>query len=154
MTILIRPIQDSRSVFDLNSRSDCFFYPEAGGWRKMTEIEQKEFSASNFAIGYCGNDIRLSTWSRKESRQLHNLNFMQDAGIPEKRAYLWQLLQTDFEVLSREERRTAGYYALQQYRKIADVLRSGKTVTLWYLSGYDIDTAELFKRFFDYLTRI
>mgnify|MGYP000052300764 FL=1 len=120
----------------------------------MSEEEQKEFSTSNFAIGYCGNDIRLSTWSRKESRELHNLNFMQDAGIQEKRAYLWQLLQTDFQSLSREKRRESGYYSLRQYQQIADNLRSGKTVTLWYLSGYDIDTAELFKRFFEYLTRI
>lgn len=154
MTILIRPIQDSRSVFDINSRSGNLFYPEAGGWRKMTQEEEKEFSASNFAIGYCGTDIRLSTWSRKESRLLHNLNFMQEARIAEKRAYLWQLLQTDFEALSREERRAAGYYALQQYREIADILRSGKPVTMWYLSGYDIETAELLKRFFEYLSRI
>lgn len=154
MTILIRPIRDSRSIFDLNSRTGIFFYPEGSGWRKMSEEEQKEFSTSNFAIGYCGNDIRLSTWSRKESRELHNLNFMQDAGIQEKRAYLWQLLQTDFQSLSREKRRESGYYSLRQYQQIADNLRSGKTVTLWYLSGYDIDTAELFKRFFEYLTRI
>lgn len=154
MTILIRPIQDSHSVFDINSRTGTFFKPATKGISKMTEEEQKDFRDSNFAIGYCGTDIRLSTWSRKESRELHNLNFLQDARIPEKRAYLWQLLQTDFEVLSREERRTAGYYTLQQYRKIADVLRSGIGVTLWYLSGYDCETAELLKRFLEYLSRL
>lgn len=154
MTILIRPIVESKAIFDFNSRAGTLFHVSNGKCTKMTDEEQKEFHRCNFAIGYCGSDRALSAWSSKHRRELTNINILPGEGVEQKRTHLWKLLQTDFESIPKQERRKSGYYELRQYQQIVEALRSGKTITLWYLSTYDIETAQLFKRFFEYLSRI
>jgi hypothetical protein len=159
MPVAIRPIEESRKVFDYNT--EYFFKPSTestNGWEIMNDAETQLFKKTNFAVGYCGNEIALRTWSSKQKRELSNLNFMDGYSINDKREHLWMLVHTDwspFEKCNREERKmlanTSDSY--WQFRKLSGIAETSKTetVTLWYLSKHDLPTAELLKRFIEYL---
>ncbi len=159
MPVAIRPIKESKKVFDCST--EYFFKPSdksPNGWEIMNDEETKVFEKTNFAVGYCGNEIALSVWCSKNCRRLDNLNFMQERSIEEKRQYLWDLVNFNFDEINRiEDRkerskqlREKGYFFLKYYQSIAETSRT-QTVNLWYLSGHDLPTAELLKRFIEYL---
>jgi len=117
----------------------------------MTEAEAESFTASNFVVGYAGKEYRLLSWASKTSKGLANINI----GMPfaEMRKYLWQLLQTDFSLLDRTERRIQGYWTLD---KLLSIAKTSKTtdITLWTLSIYDEANAKLLVRFLTYLSSL
>jgi len=117
----------------------------------MTEAEAKSFTHSNFVVGYAGKEHPLLSWAFKMSKGLTNINI----GMPpaEMRKYLWQLLQTDFSLLDREERRAQGYWTLSKFRAIAETSKTTE-ITLWTLSIYDEANAKLLVRFLTYLSSL
>ena len=159
MPIQISHISNSKKLFDLNI--EYFFKPSdlsSTGWETMSDAEKKVFKETNFAVGYCGSEIALSTWSSKNCRGLTNLNFMQESSIEEKRQYLWDLINFNFDEINKIEdrkrrrdlRRDNGYYFLRYYQTIAETSKN-YTVNLWYLSKYDLPTACLIEKFLNYL---
>ncbi|MCC3459808.1 MAG: hypothetical protein EAZ73_09175 [Oscillatoriales cyanobacterium] len=151
MTIVIRNIKESRQIFDIRSSTGDFFHVNNGKTTIMAEDEQKLFRQTNFVVGYAGTDIRLSSWADKMRRGLTNINL--DMPVHKLREYLWILLNTDFSLLDRKQKRDMGYWQLEQYRSIAETSKQND-ITLWVLSSHDIQSAELFKRFFVYLASL
>lgn len=151
MTIHIRNIKECLDIFDVNRSERRYFHKQSGKSVLMTTDEQKSFLATNFVVGYVGKDIRLSSWANKQGKGLTNINI--DMNPSEMRQYLWLLVQTDFSMLDREERRAQGYYTLQQLQLIAETSKS-QDITIWTLSNYDQANAELLVRFMKYLASL
>ena len=147
MTILIRNIKESRDVFDVNRVERIFFNMIDGKSVRMTNEEQATFLDSNYVVGYAGKEIRLSSWSHKASKGLHNINVDMNAG--QLRQYLWHLVNCEFSA-DRKLRVAEGYYILRELSSIAETSKN-RDIILWTLSAYDNENAELLKRFLTYL---
>ena len=148
MTITIRPIKEASDIFDVNRSQGTFFWRKDGKSVLMTNEEQKDFKSSNFAVGYAGTDIRLSCWANKMRRELRNINL--DMPVHALRLHLWMLVKTDFTNLDRQQKREQGYYTFNQFVSIAETSKN-HDITLWILSSFDVENADLFKRFLTYL---
>ncbi|MDB9513917.1 hypothetical protein PN499_22205 [Kamptonema animale CS-326] len=137
MTIIIKHIKDSKDLFDTHIREGTFFKKINSQFVLMLDKEQREFISTNFAVGYIGSDYKLNSWARKTARGLTILS-LDGKTISEKRTILWK------EVNENKIQPILQFLIKQS--------KAGKTITLWYLSKYDIETAQLIKRFIDWYT--
>ena len=143
MTIQIRSIKESSDVFDVNSRDQIFFHFIDQSKVRMTKEEQANFVRCNYVVAYAGKDFALSSWSQKASKGLHNINV--DMNVSDLRQYLWHLVNCEFSA-DRKLRVAEGYYILHKLSSIAETSKN-HDITLWTLSAYDKENAELLKRF-------
>ena len=154
MTITIRPIKKASDIFDVNRSQGTFFWKKNEKSILMTAEEQKAFRATNFVVGYAGKDPRLSSWCHTTSKGLSNINV--DMQTSDLRQYLWHLVNCEFSsdglrpALLRKLRVAEGYYILRELQSIAETSKN-HDITLWTLSSYDKENAELLKRFLTYL---
>lgn len=123
----VKHIRESR--FGVNLRDGNFFHEDG---TRMTPDEQREFLNTNLAIGYQGDNISLVTWANKHSKGLPLRNLPGET-VEEKRELLWQAVKEN---------------KLERWLvKLADQVKQGDEVTIYYLSSYDKPVAELLQRF-------
>lgn len=110
------------------SSSDALLIPTKERWR------------SHLLIGYCGENEQLRIWANNQARRLEIRKYY----IPERfggsvaqtRLYLWQGVQKNFIDHFLEP--------------LLESLRSGKTITLWFLNYRDVEMARLIRRYLEY----
>jgi hypothetical protein len=124
MTIYIEPMKDF--PYDVNRREGTYF--DRNGFQVDDSVMKP-----HYCVGYEGNDPRLSAWARKQSKGLTNFaTFFEGSTAEEKRLIIWHKLQT-----KTLDRRLARFF--DRFRE--------EPLFLWYLSTYDLPTAEFIKRF-------
>ena len=124
MTIHIKPMEDF--PYDVNRREGTYF--DRNGFQIDPSVMKP-----HYCVSYEGNDPRLSAWARKQSKGLTNfVAFFEGSTAEEKRLIVWQKLQT-----RTLDRRLASFF--NRFRE--------EPLFLWYLSTYDLPTAEFIERF-------
>lgn len=87
----------------------------------------------HYCVAYEGSDVRLSTWARKQNKGLTNIaTFFEGSTVEEKRQIIWQQIQT----------KTVNRHLIHFCERFRE-----ESLFLWYLSHYDLPTAEFIKRF-------
>ena len=125
--IQVKYIKESR--FGVNRREGKFFHEDG---KPMTPDEQRDFLNNTIAIGYQGKDISLLTLADKQSKGLPIRNLPGET-VEDKRQLLWQTVQEQ---------------KLERWLiKLADRVKQGEEITIYYLSSQDKPVAELVQRF-------
>ncbi|MEG4587240.1 hypothetical protein QUA54_18770 [Microcoleus sp. MOSTC5] len=115
--------------YDVNRREGTYFD------RNGKAVDDK-LIRGHYAVAYEGSDIRLSTWAWKQRKELTNLaTYFDGSTAEEKRQIIWHQFQT----------RTVNRHLItlcERFRK--------EPLFLWYVSYYDLPTAQFIKRFLEW----
>ncbi|MEG4594131.1 hypothetical protein QUB00_20315 [Microcoleus sp. F8_C2] len=115
--------------YDVNRREGTYFD------RNGKQVD-KELLKGHYAVAYEGSDIRLSSWAWKQRKELTNLaTYFEGNTVEEKRQIIWQQIQD----------RTVNRYLLSFCEEFRD-----EPLFLWYVSYYDLPTAQFIKRFLEW----
>ena len=115
--------------YDVNRREGTYFD------RNGKPVEDKLLKG-HYSVAYEGSDIRLSSWAWKQRKELTNLaTYFDGTSAEEKRQIIWHQFQT----------RTVDRHLInfcERFRK--------EPLYLWYVSNYDLPTAQFIKRFLEW----
>lgn len=115
--------------YDVNRREGTYF--DRNGKRVDDELLK-----GHYCVAYEGKDIRLSTWSNKQSKKLTNLaTYFEGGTAEEKRQIIWRQFQD----------RTVNRHLLSFCERFRE-----QPMFLWYVSYYDLPTAQFIKRFLEW----
>ncbi|MEY3867535.1 MAG: hypothetical protein RLZZ338_1426 [Cyanobacteriota bacterium] len=164
----IKNISEFSSVYpdlDWNKGEGTLLQGKPGQRKKLTNDEVNEFHSINIAIGYNGNDFRLSSWVEKKVKFV-NLLPLKEFPVQQIREQLWECVN----LLKVDENTRERYGVKYLYRKnpvkpiplvgafnmlmpLAHSLKQGKTVYLWYLSQHDKSKVDLVVRFLNWFSQ-
>ena len=115
--------------YDVNRREGTYF-------DRNSKPVDKDLLKGHYAVAYEGRDIRLSTWAWKQRKELTNLATYFDGNtVEEKRLIIWEQFQT-----LTVNRHLINF--CEQFRE--------QPMYLWYVSHYDLPTAQFIKRFLEW----
>ncbi|MEG5175586.1 hypothetical protein [Microcoleus sp. B3-D7] len=115
--------------YDVNRREGTYFD------RNGKQVD-KELLKGHYSVTYEGNNIRLLSWARKQRKELTNLaTYFDGSTVEEKRQIIWQRIQD----------RTVNRHLLSFCERFRE-----EPLFLWYVSYYDLPTAQFIKRFLEW----
>lgn len=115
--------------YDVNRREGTYF-------DRNGKPVDKDLLKGHYAVAYEGRDIRLSTWAWKQRKELTNLGTYFDGNtVEEKRLILWEQFQT----------LTVNRHLINFCERFRE-----EPIYLWYVSYYDLPTAQFIKRFLEW----
>lgn len=115
--------------YDVNRREGTYFD------RNGKRVEDK-LLRGHYAVAYEGSDIRLSSWAWKQRKELTNLaTYFDGNSAEEKRQIIWQQIQD----------KTVNRHLLSFCERFRH-----EPLFIWYVSNYDLPTAQFIKRFLDW----
>jgi hypothetical protein len=115
--------------YDVNRREGTYFD------RNGKQVD-RELLKGHYCVAYEGKDIPLSTWSNKQSKKLTNLaTYFEGGTAEEKRQIIWRQFQD----------RTVNRHLLSFCERFRE-----QPMFLWYVSYYDLPTAQFIKRFLEW----
>jgi hypothetical protein len=115
--------------YDVNRREGTYF-------DRNGKPVDKDLLKGHYAVAYEGNDIRLSTWAWKHRKELTNLaTYFDGDTVQQKRLVIWQQFQT----------RTVNRHLINFCERFRE-----QPIYLWYVSQYDLPTAQFIKRFLEW----
>jgi len=115
--------------YDLNRREGTYFD------RNGKQVD-RELLKGHYSVAYEGSDIRLSTWAWKQRKELTNLaTYFEGGTAEEKRQIIWRQFQD----------RSVNRHLLSFCERFRE-----QPLFLWYVSYYDLPTAQFIKRFLEW----
>lgn len=115
--------------YDVNRQEGTYFD------RNGKRVEDK-LLRGHYSVAYEGSDIRLSSWAWKQRKELTNLaTYFDGNSAEEKRQIIWHQLQT----------RTVDRHLINFCERFRE-----EPLYLWYVSNYDLPTAQFIKRFLEW----
>jgi len=115
--------------YDVNRREGTYF--DRNGKRVDDELLK-----CHYCVAYEGKNIRLSTWSNKQSKKLTNLaTYFEGGTAEEKRQIIWRQFQD----------KSVNRHLLSFCERFRE-----QPMFLWYVSYYDLPTAQFIKRFLEW----
>ena len=115
--------------YDVNRREKTYF-------DRNGKPVDKDLLKGHYCVGYEGKNVALFTWSRKQSKELTNIaTFFEGSTAEEKRQILWDKIETQ----------TVNRHIIRFCEKVRD-----EPLFLWYVSHYDLPTAQFIKRFLEW----
>jgi hypothetical protein len=115
--------------YDVNRREGTYFD------RNGKQVD-RELLKGHYSVAYEGSDIRLSTWAWKQRKELTNLATYFEGGTAEqKRQIIWRQFQD----------KSVNRHLLSFCERFRE-----QPLFLWYVSYYDLPTAQFIKRFLEW----
>ncbi|WP_172193209.1 hypothetical protein [Microcoleus asticus] len=115
--------------YDVNRREGTYFD------RNGKCVEDK-LLRGHYSVAYEGSDIRLSSWAWKQRKELTNLaTYFDGNSAEEKRQIIWHQFKT----------RTVDRHLINFCERFRE-----EPLYLWYVSNYDLPTAQFIKRFLEW----
>ena len=115
--------------YDVNRREGTYF-------DRNGKPVDKDLLKGHYAVAYEGRDIRMSTWAWKQRKELTNLaTYLDGNAVEEKRLIIWEQFQT----------LTVNRHLINFCERFRE-----QPMYLWYISRYDLPTAQFIKRFLEW----
>jgi hypothetical protein len=122
--------------YDVNRREGTYFVACGRVAHRNSKPVDKDLLKGHYAVAYEGRDIRLSTWAWKQRKELTNLATYFDGNtVEEKRLIIWEQFQT----------LTVNRHLINFCERFRE-----QPIYLWYISRYDLPTAQFIKRFLEW----
>ncbi|MEG4574259.1 hypothetical protein QUA56_16440 [Microcoleus sp. N3A4] len=122
--------------YDVNRREGTYFVACGRVAHRNGKRVDDNLLKNHYCVGYEGKEFALSTWSRKQSKGLINIaTFFEGKTAQEKRQILWNQFET----------RTVNRRIIRFCERVRE-----EPLFLWYVSSYDLPTAQFIKRFLEW----